>query len=144
MLGLSIKLYAIKIGFFIIKELCQIIYLELKQMNIENNSKVKFMTVQEIKRLYDKDEIYLVDVREIEEWKKGHIPGANFIPLSKFSISEINFSGLNERRLVIHCRSGRRCGIAAEKIVNSGYNGEIIRMQGGIIDWEKHGYKINS
>ena len=143
-LGLPIKLYAIKIGFFVIKLLCQIMNLELKPMNIENNSKVKFMTVQEIKRLYDNDEINLIDVREIEEWKKGHIPGAKFIPLSKFSINEIDFSDLNERHLVIHCRSGRRCGIAAEKIISSGYNGEIIRMKGGIIEWEKYGYKINS
>ena len=85
-----------------------------------------------------------IDVREIEEWNKGHIPGAKFVPLSSFSIDQIDFSTSDRKYLVLHCRSGRRCGIAAERMVNSGYKGQIIRMAGGILEWANKGYLITS
>ncbi len=113
-------------------------------MNIVKNSNIKFMTVQEIKELYDKNEINLIDVREIEEWNTGHIPGAKFIPLSAFSITQIETFASSKKHLVLHCRSGRRCGIAAERMVNSGYKGQIIRMAGGILEWANKGYLITS
>jgi len=36
--------------------------------------------------------------------------------------------------ILVYCRSGRRCKIAAEEFVNLGYTN--VKEFGGIIDWE--------
>jgi len=116
--------------------------MEIKIMESNSYPNVKFFSAEEIKKLYDKNEVTIIDVREKEEWDKGHIEGAKFIPLSSFSPAQVKLD--NKKHLVIHCRSGRRCGIASEQMIQSGYTKEIIRMKGGLIAWSELGYKITT
>ena len=81
----------------------------------------------------------LVDVREQNEWDEAHIPGAILMPLSTFDPAQI--PDPQGKHLVFHCRSGRRCGLAAEKAVAAGYKGVIKRMEGGFIAWSAAGYE---
>ena len=111
-------------------------------MELTNYPNVVFFSAEKIKKLYDKNEVTIIDVREKEEWDKGHIQGAKFIPLNSFSADKINIG--DKKYLIFHCRSGRRCGIAAEKMIKSGYTKEIIRMKGGLIAWSELGYKITT
>ncbi len=83
------------------------------------------------------DEAVIVDVREQAEWNEVHIPGAILMPLSTFDPAEI--PDPKGKHLVFHCRSGRRCGMAAELAVNAGYTGVIKRMEGGMIAWVNSG-----
>ncbi|MBF0166789.1 MAG: rhodanese-like domain-containing protein [Alphaproteobacteria bacterium] len=80
----------------------------------------------------------VVDVREENEFLAGHIPGATLLPLSRF-----NPGGLPKvpegKKLLIHCRSGQRCGMAATFLASSGYQGDIHRLSGGIIAWAQAG-----
>lgn len=103
---------------------------------------VFYVTVSEIKDWRDADVAVIVDVREEDEWAEAHIPGAILIPLSTFDPADIPDPG--EKHLVFHCRSGRRCGLAAEKAVAGGYTGVIKRMEGGFIAWARSGYDIES
>jgi len=80
----------------------------------------------------------IVDVREQNEWDEAHIPGALLMPLSTFDPAEI--PDPQGKHLVFHCRSGRRCGLAAEKAVAAGYTGVIKRMEGGFLAWSAAGF----
>lgn len=84
-------------------------------------------------------EAVIVDVREPNEWHEAHIPGAILLPLSTFTADQI--PDPQGKHLVFHCRSGRRCGLAAEKAVAGGYTGVIKRMEGGFIAWAANGYE---
>lgn len=84
-------------------------------------------------------EAVIVDVREQNEWDEAHIPGAILMPLSTFDPAQI--PDPQGKHLVFHCRSGRRCGLAAEKAVASGYAGVIKRMEGGFLAWAASGYE---
>lgn len=85
-----------------------------------------------------RDEAVIVDVREQDEFLAAHIPGATLLPLSRFSPA-----GLPEvppgKRLLIHCRSGQRCGMAAMLLAASGYQEPIFRLSGGIMAWAQAG-----
>ncbi len=85
------------------------------------------------------DATVIVDVREQNEWDEAHIPGAILMPLSSFDPAKI--PDPNGKHLVFHCRSGRRCGMAAEKAVAAGYTGVIKRMEGGMIAWVNSGFE---
>ena len=99
---------------------------------------VFYVSPAAIKDWRDENNAMLVDVREENEWAQAHIPGAILMPLSTFNPDAIPDPG--EKHLVFHCRSGRRCGLAAEKAVAAGYTGVIKRMDGGFIAWTAAGF----
>lgn len=82
-------------------------------------------------------EAVLFDVREPQEFAAEHIPGATNLPLSAFDPARILVP--EGKKLVVHCRSGSRCGMAAGRLAASGYTGEINRMQGGLFGWKAAG-----
>jgi len=88
----------------------------------------------------DAGEAVLIDVRETDEYAAEHIPGALLNPLSVFDPARI--PDLQGKKLVIHCRSGQRCGSATAKLLADGYKGEINRMRGGIIAWKASGCPV--
>lgn len=95
---------------------------------------VRVIDAAEIKRWLDDGAAVLIDVREPNEFAAEHIPGARNLPLSSFDPAAVTVP--EGKKLVIHCRSGARCGMAAQRLVASGYQGEINRMQGGIFGWK--------
>lgn len=103
---------------------------------------VFYVTAAQIADWRDKDEAVIVDVREPDEWDQAHIPGAILMPLSTFDPAQI--PDPHGKHLVFHCRSGRRCGLAAEKAVAAGYKGVIKRMEGGFLAWSAAGFESES
>jgi SulP family sulfate permease len=78
----------------------------------------------------------IIDVREPREFKQGHIPQAQLVPLSKI-ISDL--PGLpQDAEIVLVCRAGRRSSRAAQVLNRSGYKSVSI-LKGGIIAWETAG-----
>ena len=84
----------------------------------------------EVKTILDnKDENYiLIDVREIDEYNEGHIPGAVNIPVGSITTVDYSF----DKTLIVYCRSGSRSNTAAIKLKNMGYN---VKDMGGILNW---------
>ncbi len=94
---------------------------------------------REIKSWYDSGETLVLDVRENNEYAVEHIPGALHIPLSQFDPNRVPHDVAKTKKLVIHCRSGARCGMAASRLMASGWEGEIYRMSGGLMGWKSVG-----
>jgi rhodanese-related sulfurtransferase len=79
----------------------------------------------------------LVDVREPDEFEEGHIAGAVLAPLADV---EQKLNGVpKDREIILVCRSGRRSGIAAERLAARGYT-DLTNMQGGMLAWEELEY----
>lgn len=72
-------------------------------------------------RAYLRAGAVVVDVRTPEEYAAGHLPGSVNIPLdivkSGISHQVANKSGV----VLLHCRSGRRSGIAERELRSIGY-----------------------
>jgi rhodanese-related sulfurtransferase len=83
-------------------------------------------------RLLSGEQVNVVDVRELEEWQWGHIPGIKLIPLSEFveRVGEID----PEQETILVCRSGSRSGRACEYLLQFGYN--VVNMVGGMNAWK--------
>lgn len=78
----------------------------------------------------------LVDVREDFEHAEERIEGAELVPLSKFDAEGVR-ARYPGRRVVFHCRSGRRSAEAAGKFRVS--NEEVFHLTGGIEGWKASG-----
>lgn len=80
----------------------------------------------EVKKAVADGKAVLIDVREIDEWKDGHLVGAKHLPLSdlnKGQASEKLKALAPAGKIVyLHCAAGGRCLKAAELLKDSGYD----------------------
>jgi len=93
-----------------------------------------------LKQWLDADEAVVVDVREIDEHARERIPGAQLASLSKLDPTQVPASS-ESRRVVLHCRSGRRSGEAAGRLLASGHV-EAFHLKGGLEAWKAAGLPI--
>ncbi len=92
------------------------------------------LSVDELASLIDGGNIRLIDVRRDDEVAEGIIPGAEHIMLDNFDPAALDLT--DGREVVLYCRSGRRSGIAAEKL--AAHTGEPAKhLGGGIIAWRE-------
>jgi len=99
---------------------------------------VHMVSAAQVRQWLEAKQAVLVDVREPNEVAAEAIPGSVSRPLSSFDPAALPAVPAGHR-LVIHCRSGQRCGMAAMRLVQAGYTGEIHRMEGGIMGWKMAG-----
>ena len=77
------------------------------------------------------DNITILDVRTIGEFKSGHLRDAKLIPVQQLSNSLKMLEGDKHKKLIVYCRSGSR-SVTASRILNE--NGFTpINVEGGII-----------
>ncbi|HEU5025178.1 MAG TPA: adenylyltransferase/sulfurtransferase MoeZ [Spirillospora sp.] len=93
------------------------------------------ITVLDLKGMQDRgDDIFLVDVREPNEYEIVSIPGATLIPKGEF----LNGSALErlpqDKKIVLHCKSGVRSAEALAVVKNAGF-GDAVHVGGGILAW---------
>lgn len=90
-------------------------------------------TMRQIKTRMDQgEELFLLDVREDDEFLEGHIPGATHIPLNEILESTITVA--KDCELYVYCRSGQRSAAACRKLHTMGYTNVV--NAGGIIHWK--------
>jgi rhodanese-related sulfurtransferase len=84
--------------------------------------------------------IRLIDVRTDEEVAGGMIPGAEHIALDRFDPTKLDLS--DGREVVLYCRSGRRSGIAGEKLA-AVTGAPVEHLEGGMLAWEAAGQPVD-
>ncbi|MEP4380410.1 MAG: rhodanese-like domain-containing protein [Alphaproteobacteria bacterium] len=94
---------------------------------------VVMLSADDVRARIAESTAYIVDVREPHENEQMRIAGAHLVPLSNFDGSRITPD--DGKDLILHCRVGQRCGVAAEQLIAEGYSGTIHRMTGGILEW---------
>ena len=92
------------------------------------------ITKQEAIEMMKKDDGHvIVDVRTIEEYEEGHIPGAVCIPNEVIAEEAEKMLPDKEQVILVYCRSGRRSKEASQKLDDLGYRN--VYEFGGINDW---------
>lgn len=89
----------------------------------------KQVHVSEVRNLVAK-KAYILDVREVGEYKAGHINGSKNIPLSELwnRMKEIP----KNKPVYIHCRSGQRSYYALKYLKGHGYK-DVYNISGGFL-----------
>ena len=101
---------------------------------------IKTVDVSTLKKWLDNKEAVVVDVREPGEFHSGSIPGANLLPLAMISNDQL--PALGGKKLVLHCRSGKRSATACEKLLVRDPELELFNLEGGILAWMQAGMPL--
>lgn len=95
-----------------------------------------------LKRWIDSGEAVVVDVREPAEHAAENIAGAKLIPLT--TVCKQALPNTNGKKLVVHCRSGKRSTSACEKLLAEDPGLEIYNLEGGISAWAGSGHAVKT
>lgn len=97
-------------------------------------SKVNRISPEEARQLLEQNpDALLIDVRQPEEYRMRHIPGAILLPLPELpdKLAELK----TDKGIITYCRLGRR-SLAAAQLIADENNTEIFTIDGGIMAWD--------
>ena len=82
--------------------------------------------------------VVLLDVREDDEWQRGHAPGAQHIPMGEIParLAEID----REAQLFVVCHLGGRSQRVAQYLAQNGFT--PINVAGGMAAWAEAGRAV--
>jgi adenylyltransferase/sulfurtransferase len=93
------------------------------------------ITATELKDMLDNgDDILLVDVREPNEYEIVSIPGAVLIPKDQFLTGAALERLPQDRRIVLHCKTGVRSAECLAVVKNAGFS-DAVHLGGGVLSW---------
>ena len=104
---------------------------------VMTDTEVPQVAIGEVPAQFD-DDVILLDVREDDEWQRGHAPDARHIPMGDVParMGEIDA----EARLFVVCHAGGRSQRVAQYLARNGY--EPINVSGGMLAWAEAGRPV--
>ena len=101
--------------------------------------KVDRLSAGELRTRIEQGGVHVVDVRNPSEWKAGHLPGVQNIPLGHLSslIGELP----RDRVIVAHCQGGMRSMIASSILQARGV-ARVMDLRGGFEAWTAEGLPV--
>jgi rhodanese-related sulfurtransferase len=100
---------------------------------------IKRVSPQTLKEWMDHGEAVVIDVREPGEFAEVSIPGATLVPVGQ--VCGAALPDPKGKKVVVHCRSGKRSAMACDKLVGDCLHlDEIYDLDGGIMAWVAAGY----
>lgn len=103
---------------------------------------IKTIDAGTLKNWLDRNEAVLVDVREPAEHEAEAIPGAMLLPLANVSSTALPETA--GKKLVLHCKAGKRGGMACEKLLAENPDLEVYNLEGGITAWAQAGQEVKT
>ena len=82
------------------------------------------------------EDIFLVDVREQNEYEIVSIPGATLIPKGEFLMGNALEKMPQDKKIVLHCKTGVRSAEALAALHKAGF-ADAVHVGGGVVAWAK-------
>ena len=107
-----------------------------QQLADEAKSRIQEISCDELARKidYDKSDWVLIDVRENDEFREGHLPAARGIGRGVLEYHIADEVPETETEIILYCRGGNRSALAAESLQRMGYT-NVHSLIGGYREW---------
>ena len=100
-----------------------------------------YKTPREVVDRIKNGDVYLVDVRRQAEWNEGHVPQASYSFLGSMMHDTAKLR--TDKPIIFQCRTGARSAVACSIAQAAGVK-NVINLDGGVVDWGRNGYPIES
>jgi len=98
-------------------------------------SRIRELTIADVRRMQERGEaMVLIDVREEEEWRRGHLPGARHLCKGIIERDIERTVPEHDAPIVLYCGGGFRSALAADALQKMGYT-RVASMDGGWRAW---------
>jgi len=113
---------------------------EITNAYLKTRGALERISGKELMQRVRNGEVTVLDVRPVQEYDAGHIPGARSVPVSELGkrLAELP----KNREIVAYCR-GPQCVMAIEAVEllrKKGFRAH--RMEEGVMDWRARGWRV--
>jgi len=85
--------------------------------------------------------LLVIDVRDVAEYKSGHVPGAINIPQQKLQRQLDKL--LDSNGIVLYCINGRRTRLAEQTLIENDIP-NVFHLEGGLMGWRQGGFEVRT
>lgn len=113
-----------------------------EQLCLAARAQVEGISVADTKALLDQARLpLLIDVREVSEWERSHLPNAVYMGKGILERDiEAAVPDLNTE-IILYCGGGYRSALSAENLNKMGYT-QVRSMDGGFRGWCEAGHPL--
>jgi sulfur-carrier protein adenylyltransferase/sulfurtransferase len=104
----------------------------------EARAQIKQIDIDAARKLMERPGAVVVDVRESDEWRQGHLPNAIFIPRGFLELRIEEKVPDRKAPVILQCASGTRSLFAARTLKEMGYE-NVYNLTGGFNAWKDRG-----
>ncbi len=97
-------------------------------------SKIKFVTPTELTLKVNREDAVVLDIRGVEDFKKGHIAGARSLPLAQLPTQLDSLEKSKDVPIVVVCFAGMSAQGAAKQLLAAGFS-KVFVLTGGMQKW---------
>jgi glyoxylase-like metal-dependent hydrolase (beta-lactamase superfamily II)/rhodanese-related sulfurtransferase len=117
----------------------------VKQLIAEAAHDIAFMSMDEVKSSIEQGAppLLLLDVREREAFRAGHLRGAHNIPRGELELRADRELPDPTARIVSYCQYGKVSTLAAHTLRTMGYQ-RAVALDGGLDAWASAGYPLDT
>ncbi|SQC07244.1 rhodanese domain-containing protein [Clostridium perfringens] len=112
------------------------------QTNSESSSKIQSeevsrdISIDESKKLINQGEVTLIlDVRDADEFAKGHLKNAIQIPVKELKENLNDIEKFKDELVLVYCRSEKKSAEAINILKENGFK-NLVHMKDGISKWD--------
>ena len=91
--------------------------------------------------LINREDAQVIDVREADEFAKGHLPDARNLPVAKLAERAGEIEKFKGKPLIVCCASGVRSARACKELAKLGFS-NVQNLAGGVDAWVGAGYPL--
>lgn len=111
---------------------------------IAAEDKLTFIAPRELKGWQEKGQLhYLLDARQLDEYRAGHIPGSHFCPGTQTALLVESLVGVRNAAIVTTCDQRARGILAASLLQDMGYP-HVYVLDGGTTAWTAQGFPLKT
>ncbi len=85
--------------------------------------------------LVNREDGVIVDIRDANDFKAGHIAGARNIPQSRLDERLGELDKFKDKPVIVVCKHGQSSGIAVAKLGKAGF-ARAAKLKGGMSQWQ--------
>lgn len=103
----------------------------------------KEVTPQEAARLINREDAAVLDVRDVHDFKQGHIVNAISIPLVRLEERTAELEKLKNKPIIVSCQNGRFSARAAAILRKQGFQ-QVYKLAGGLLAWKDAKFPLST
>jgi len=94
----------------------------------------KALTPGGLTQLVNRENALLIDVSSLQDFEKGHVPGAKHVAMSQFDPESKDLAKARDLPIAIYCRNGQTSAQAAKRLFKAGF-AKVYWLEGGLAAW---------
>lgn len=93
------------------------------------------VTPNQLSTMVNQRDAVVLDIRDHNDFKTGHIPGSLNIPTAKLEERMAELEKSRDKPVIVVCKMGQTATGVSKRLKESGFS-EVYRLGGGLLEWQ--------